>query len=266
MSAPPPETSPPSPSPLPESSITDRLPSREGYAGVSRSAVRWIEIIGGILAAIGIAVFGVIVVGILEPGIADGDDPSDGAQLGIQAFLEIGFIAAAIGASALANKHGVIDAMRRLGIRWPGSRIFSTLLIAIAAYAVIAIIVTAVLEPQQDDIAENLGADEDSALLITVIAGLLIVPVAALAEEIFFRGLVFGGMRQTMPLWPAALASGVVFGSLHLTAGDLGVALQLSLFGAILAWTYERSGTLWAPIALHGANNAIAFSILISTS
>jgi membrane protease YdiL (CAAX protease family) len=251
---------------LPENSISDRIPSLKGYLGVSRSAVRWLEILGGILTVIGISVFGVIVVGILEPSIADGDDPSDAAQLGIQAFLEIGFITAAIGASVLANKHGLVDGLRRLGLRWPGSKIFSTIAIAVVAYAVVAITVTAILEPQQDDIAENLGADENSALIVTILAGILIVPMAALAEELFFRGLVFGGMRQTLPLWPAALASGVVFGSLHLTAGDLGVALQLSLFGAILAWTYERSGTLWTPILLHGANNAIAFSILINTS
>jgi membrane protease YdiL (CAAX protease family) len=246
-------------------SISDRLPSRNGYAGVSRSAVRWLEIMGGILTVIGISVFGVIVVGILDPSIADGDDPSDAAQLGIQAFLEMGFITAAIGASMLANKHGLVDGLRRLGLRWPGSRIFSTILIAVVAYAVIAITVTAILEPQQDDIAESLGADENSALMVTILAGILIVPAAAIAEELFFRGLVFGGMRQTLPLWPAALASGVVFGSLHLTAGDVGVALQLSLFGAILAWTYERSGTLWTPIVLHGVNNAIAFTILINT-
>src|SRR5690606_34360946 len=86
MSAAPPEPSPPSTG-LPANSISDRLPSREGYLGVSRSAIRWLEILGGIVAAIGIAVFGVIVVGFLEPGLADGDDPSDGAQLGIQAFL-----------------------------------------------------------------------------------------------------------------------------------------------------------------------------------
>lgn len=264
MSAAPPEPSPPSTG-LPANSISDRLPSREGYLGVSRSAIRWLEILGGIVAAIGIAVFGVIVVGFLEPGLADGDDPSDGAQLGIQAFLEIGFIAAAIGASALANKHGIVDAMRRLGLRWPGARIVSTVLIAIGVYMLLAIAVNLALEPKQDDIAENLGADENASLLVMIAAGILIVPAAAIAEELFFRGLVFGGMRQTMPLWPAAVVSGVVFGSLHLTAGDFGVALQLSVFGAVLAWSYERSGTLWTPIALHLVNNALAFSILVSS-
>lgn len=270
MSSAPPDSGPGQPGTdsrtmLPANSISERLPSRDGYAGVSRSAVRWIEIAGGILTAIAVSVFGVIMVGFLEPGIAEGDDPSDGAQLGIQAFLEIGFIVAALGASAIANRHGIADALRRLGLRWPPARIFSTVVLAIAAYFLVAIAITMLLSPEQDDIAESLGADDNATILITMLAGLLIVPVASVAEELFFRGLVFGGMRQTLGLWPAALASGAVFGSLHLTAGDVGVALQLSLFGAILAWSYERSGTLWTPIALHAANNAIAFSILIST-
>ena len=36
------------------------------------------------------------------------------------------------------------------------------------------------------------------------------------------------------------------------------------MFGVILAWLYERSGTLWAPILAHLINNAIAFALLMS--
>ncbi len=140
-----------------------------------------------------------------------------------------------------------------------------TVLAAIAAYAVLAIVINAVFAPHQEDVAKNLGADSNSALIVTVIAGILVVPVAAICEELFFRGMLFGGLRQTLPLWAAALISGLIFGLLHLTGGDLGVALQLTAFGVILAWTYERSGTLWAPITLHMLNNALAFTLLIAT-
>jgi membrane protease YdiL (CAAX protease family) len=68
-----------------------------------------------------------------------------------------------------------------------------------------------------------------------------------------------------MRFWPAAIVSGLIFGVLHLTAGDIGVALQLSILGVIFAWMYERSGSLWVPIGLHTVNNTIAFISLISS-
>ena len=42
------------------------------------------------------------------------------------------------------------------------------------------------------------------------------------------------------------------------------MAIQLSVFGVILAWLYERSGTLWAPIIAHTINNTIAFVLLVT--
>ena len=32
--------------------------------------------------------------------------------------------------------------------------------------------------------------------------------------------------------------------------------------GAIFAWVYRRTGTLWAPVAAHILNNAIALAVL----
>jgi membrane protease YdiL (CAAX protease family) len=42
------------------------------------------------------------------------------------------------------------------------------------------------------------------------------------------------------------------------------VVLQLAVFGVILAWLYERTGSLWPTIAVHALNNALAFAILTS--
>ena len=33
--------------------------------------------------------------------------------------------------------------------------------------------------------------------------------------------------------------------------------------GAAFAWLYQRTGTLWAPIAAHALNNAIALAALV---
>ena len=38
--------------------------------------------------------------------------------------------------------------------------------------------------------------------------------------------------------------------------------LQLAAFGVVLSWLYERTGSLWPPIAVHVFNNAFAFALL----
>ena len=88
--------------------------------------------------------------------------------------------------------------------------------------------------------------------------------VAPVAEEIFFRGFFFAGLRRSLPFWAAALISGAVFGVIHLSTGDFGVAGQLAIFGIVLAWLYEEHDSLVPAIALHVLNNAIAFTFLVS--
>ena len=241
------------------------LPTKDGFAGVSRSAVGIAELFGGVLVALGASVVGVVVLSIIDPSVTDAnaDDQSDGAALGLQAFAVLGFVLAPFAMTMLANRGGLADAARRLGLSRVPRRLLSTIAIAIPVYLLIAGLIAGLLEPNQDDIAESLGADENASLGIKIAAGVLIIGGAAIGEELFFRGLIFGGLRQRLSLWPAALISAVLFGLPHLPQGDLAVVLQLSVLGVILAWAYERSGALWAPIALHGLNNTLAFLVLI---
>ena len=90
------------------------------------------------------------------------------------------------------------------------------------------------------------------------------IPVAAISEELFFRGFMFSGLRSLgASLWIAAAISSAIWASLHLGAGNLGVVAILAAFGLVLAWLYERSGSLWVPIAAHALNNTVAFILLL---
>jgi membrane protease YdiL (CAAX protease family) len=117
--------------------------------------------------------------------------------------------------------------------------------------------------PEQTDVTEQLGFDEST--LAAIVAGALIVAVAPFAEELFFRGFFFAGLRGRLPFPIAAVGSGILFGAVHLDGANLIAALQLTILGVILAWLYERTGSLWAPIALHAVNNSIAFSVLVTS-
>ena len=207
------------------------------------------QIIGAVFWALGVSVIGVILLSLFDPSVTDPDlEQPDGIALALQAFAALGFISAAIGMTMIANGGGFGGALQRLGLLARARRPFGTIGLALLMYVGVVAVIAVFLQPQQDDIAENLGADKEATTLVIVVAGFLIIAGAAIGEELFFRGLLFGGLRQMLPLWPAALISGVLFGLPHLPQGDLAVGLQLALFGAILAWTYERSGSLWVPI------------------
>jgi membrane protease YdiL (CAAX protease family) len=88
----------------------------------------------------------------------------------------------------------------------------------------------------------------------------LAVVVAAVGEEILFRGLLYNVLRRYLDRWTAAVLAALVFSFAH------GVALNLwSLFllALVLTWLYERTGRLLAPVVLHAANNGIALVLVL---
>src|SRR5690606_22087105 len=149
--------------------------------------------------------------------------------------------------------------LRRLGLRRMTLAAIGLACLGWFVYVLISAGLAPLLDPEQEDVTRQLGTDESSVLSVAA-AGLLIALAAPLSEELFFRGFMFAALRRSLSLWPAALISALVWASLHLGSGNLGVVIQLAVFGVVLAWLYERSGTLWAPIAAHTINNAIAFT------
>lgn len=96
-------------------------------------------------------------------------------------------------------------------------------------------------------------------LLVFVIG----VVVAPCVEELFFRGFLFGLYRRRQPLWAAYLATGAVFALLHLEPTSMGpsqmAALAVGIFalGTLLAWTYQRTDSLFPGMVAHAVNNAV---------
>lgn len=251
MSEPPPDTSQPPTPPSPGSWWTR-------YVGLP--VVGWtpITILFGVLTAIGITIVGTIPVGIADPDL-DSTAAADLAQLMVAAGMAGGALV-----FALSDTGGKLaEALRKLGFRGITIRVVGLAIVAWLAYLVLAAIAAPLLQPEQEDITREIGGGDDSVIGL-VAAGILIVVAAPIAEEIFFRGFMFAGLRNAVSIWPAALISALVWGSLHLTAGNIGVAIQISILGLVLAWLYERSGTLWAPIVAHGINNTIAFIVLVT--
>ena len=94
---------------------------------------------------------------------------------------------------------------------------------------------------------------------------LIIVFLAPFVEEVLFRGLVFGNLKQKSRV-VAYLASCFLFALIHVwqfavVNQDITYFLLMVQYlvpGAVLAWAYESSGTLWASIGLHAVANALS--------
>lgn len=94
---------------------------------------------------------------------------------------------------------------------------------------------------------------------------LIVVFLAPVVEEAVFRGYIFGNLRE-YNRWAAYLLSAGVFALLHVwqfsaEGHDLRYLLlgvQYLVPGLVMAWTFERSGSLWGSILLHGIVNGLA--------
>ena len=205
-------------------------------------------------------VAGLVLGGVLLPVpvlIADPELDTHGALIAVQTILGGTLVATALIVAAAGR--GVRAALPRLGLRRFRPSAFGWMLAAYGAYVVaIALYAALVVEPDQEDIARELGLDSET--VAAAFSLLLIAVLAPISEELFFRGMLFGGLRARMPALAAALVSGIVFGALHATTGITTVP-PLVIFGVALALLYEKTGSLWPPIMLHFVNNSLALAL-----
>jgi membrane protease YdiL (CAAX protease family) len=243
----PPVTDPHLPPPAPGAATAEPVPSPVAPQGA------W----GPGRALLGIVVL--IVAASLEVSVIAGfgDVKTLAGKLVLQAMLAMTLIGVAF---ALAGRGGRPAA---LGLRRPRESPVRYALIGYAAYFVVVIAYASFVHPHQKDLTRSLGFGHGAG--VSVIVGLLIIVAAPVAEEIFFRGFLFGGLRRGLPFLAAALVSAVIFGAFHYTGPhSLTVLPQLAFLGLVLAWIYERSGSIYPTIALHVLNNALAFAVLTS--
>jgi hypothetical protein len=103
------------------------------------------------------------------------------------------------------------------------------------------------------------AAEQALSVIDPWLAILAIVILAPIAEEIFFRGVVFNAfLREGGRRW-AFIGSSLLFGAIHLSLVAL---IPIFLLGLALAWVYERTNNLLAPIAMHMVVNGA--SVLIA--
>jgi membrane protease YdiL (CAAX protease family) len=92
--------------------------------------------------------------------------------------------------------------------------------------------------------------------LMTLIIGV----IGPVAEEVFFRGLAYNSLKRRFGVPAGILLSAAFFSAIH---GNPLAFIPIFLMGVVLAWVYERTGSLAAPIGIHCANNLLVVVLYI---
>ena len=239
---------PPAPPELPEGA-QPRWPA--WYAGV------------GFLVAL-IATF--IAVGIVAAATGASTDDENSTFTVVATFLQgVIFVGTAVLFASFVRR----PRPQHFGLRptrfWPAVG-WATL--GIVSFYILAAVYTAVVQPDAEQtVAQDLGADQGTLGMIA--AGFMVICVAPVAEEIFFRGFFYRALRTRYSVLGAALIGGGLFGVIHYDfsgAEALLILPPLAVLGFVFCLVLERTGSLYPVIALHALNNAIAFGVTVENA
>jgi uncharacterized protein len=153
------------------------------------------------------------------------------------------------------------------GARWidrqsPGRGLRIGLGLAIPAWLAASLLAVLVaLGLRQIGLDPETGVVQQALEVINpVVAVLTVVIIGPIAEEVFFRGVVFNAWLREYGYRQALVGSGLLFGLVHMSMVGF---VPFVLLGILLAVVYRRTGSLMAPIALHVAFNAISVGLAL---
>lgn len=158
-----------------------------------------------------------------------------------------------------------------IGLAWPKLSDAGKAMLAYIVYIVMFIIITVLakyiapsLNIEQE---QQIGFEAGKGTLELMIAGISLVILPPIVEEILSRGFMYTGLRKYMKILPAAIIVSIFFAAAHLQFGSGApllwvAAIDTFVLSLVLVYLRETTGKLAAPMLLHGLKNAVAFSLL----
>ena len=214
-----------------------------------------------LVAAPLVAQFGFVGIGAAIVGAVSSDAPGETTLTSLpQAILlALAYIVFGIAIWLVAQQLGEprdVLALRRTPLRQSAALAVGGLIIGVAA--------AALLEPifhgsssQRIGIGDVDGATSAIAFALSAVT---IVGGAALTEELYFRGLLYGRLDTRFGVASAVVGSAGVFGLAHFEPNAFPALFAL---GLVLGLVRMRSSSIWPGVAIHAANNVIAIAGLL---
>ena len=242
--------------------VPDGITPREQSPGPPAASLAPVPAWAPLAALVSAFFAAVVAAAVITLGIeaGGGNASADAPALLIPATLiqDAALVAAAVGFAGIWARgltpasFGLRPTKLRPAVGW-------TLLAWGAFLLLTAIYVSLVGQPEDQELTRDL-ADEDSVGALIGWAVLLAF-AAPLAEEFFFRGFMFGVLREKLGVAGGALVTSVVFGLVHATGSPIKTLGVLVILGLLLCWLYVRTGSLLPCIALHALNNSLSYAV-----
>lgn len=132
--------------------------------------------------------------------------------------------------------------------------VFYFILAGVVMYAVSQLIPAVDIDQvQETGVASPIGYERMLVFLLFVI-------VAPVAEELVFRGYLYGTLRRYgVSFITTTIVVSVLFGLAH---GQWNVAINVGVMSVLMCITREVSGTIWPSVLIHIMKNGIAYYLL----
>ena len=165
--------------------------------------------------------------------------------------------------------------VRRRGVGWsfvPASTpslsavkyIVGGYLAAFGALIAVSVVLSVVsVEPAQNTAGTTALENPGIIPSLAVLQFLLVGP----GEELLFRGVIQGSLREHFDAWPAILLASVMFAPIHILAlsgGPAAVATTIGILfvpSIVFGYLYEKTDNIVVPAFTHGLYNATLFGL-----
>ena len=251
-----------------------RTPMADLPEGEGPHWAAWQALLGFFAAYLGTATAVLIVSLAALPAGVNLDDPPPVFNIVGVLVQDVVFIVAAIAFAAISARP------RRWHFGLRRTRFGRTLgwaAIGLVAYIAFTIAYQALVDPQgRQSIADALGVKRGAALL--VIGGFVVIVMAPIAEEFFFRGFFYRAMRNSLGrvagrragILLGAVLTGAIFGVMHLEPDRMRETLPLIpllvVLGVVFCLVYEWTKSLFAVIGLHAIVNMFGYLLIANNS
>ena len=233
----------------------------------------------------GVAVVTALALGILGPVIAIA---SGGIVFGVSALTGGLSLAASVvltlifgqyvafGGLAIAylawrgfDREGIVS---YLGVRVPSLKEVGIVLGGWVVILILILAVSTVVQALGTETASNQSAElamgNPAIIPLFIAASFLVIGPC---EEILYRGVVQGRLRESLPAAPSIVLSAAIFAAIHVMALTGGLSARLTTIGIlfvpslVFGAVYEYTENLVVPALLHGLHNAVIFTVLYVT-
>jgi membrane protease YdiL (CAAX protease family) len=195
---------------------------------------------------------------------------SDGEQVPLTALVLVAMQLSELAMLLAAwhfSVHKYRSGWRSLGFRYPTTLtnavwlVVAALILAFLSNFIYSLVIISLGVKLPQVTEPNLELFGTSAgIAIYAVLAILVAPVA---EETFFRGFVFQGLRRRYSLRRSAIVSAALFAVMHFSLITL---LPAFVVGLLSVWIYLRTNSIWACIVFHAAYNSVIVIISVLTA